>query len=196
MELDMKGQKQLGSAVATASALVPWSHGLTSDGAGASVPGHLWEDMAASPLPCNPQPAGDRPWTAGLTLSHAPPAPAPWAVYFPWRPCQAVLPNLLEPLGALHLRTEPPPAVVLGSELPAPQARWALTTKPQALLPLSFWNELCQVDKTVKTAYGSTSGHCSCCLQRPTSKRKPLLVTWYPLPRRLVRQGQLWEAQQ
>ena len=85
---------------------------------------------------------GDGPWTAGLTLSHAPPAPAPWAVYFPWRPCQAVLPNLLEPLGVLHLRTEPPPAVVLESELPAPQARWALTTKPQALLPLSFWNEL------------------------------------------------------
>ena len=60
VELDMKGQKQLGSAVAAASALVQLEPGVTSDGASASVPGHLWEDTAASPLPCNHPPAGGR----------------------------------------------------------------------------------------------------------------------------------------
>ena len=53
-----------------------------------------------------------------------------------------------------------------------------------------------QVEKMLKLACGPTSGHCSCCLQRLTSNRKPLLVTWYPLPRRLVGQRKLWEAQQ
>ena len=50
----MKGQKQLGSAVARQC----WSHGLTSDGDGASVPGHVREDAATSPLQCNHPPAG------------------------------------------------------------------------------------------------------------------------------------------
>ena len=43
--------------------------------------------------------------------------------------------------------------------------------------------------KTVKMACGSTSGHCSRCLRRLTSSRKPLLVTRCPLPHRLVRRG-------
>lgn len=84
------------------------------------------------PRPCSvtTRQPGDRPWTAGLTLSHAPPTPSSLGCQLPWRPLQAVLPNLLEPLGVLHLRTEPPPAVVLGSELRAPQAGWASTMKP------------------------------------------------------------------